>query len=526
MARDERKLARRLDAAEGGQKRRSDGPELAGNPRLDLAERTRAMPYGGVGTMLKLARHVGLMARIDDELDVLKCPHPYTDADHVMNIALNILCGGRMLDDIEIRRQDLVFLDALGARSIPDPTTAGDYCRRFDAEAVLRLMLVVNDIRVQMWRQQGPDFLRETARIDADGSLVPTTGECKEGMDVTYKGTWGYHPLLVSLANTQEPLFLLNRSGNRPSYEHAAHLLDASIELCRRAGFEDILLRGDTDFSQTEYLDGWDADGVRFVFGYDAHKSLVKRADQVDEAEYRRLEREANRVFEGKRRAKQPRIKEQIVRDRGFKNLVLSHEDLAEFDYRPTKAAKSYRMIALRKTIDEERGQLSPQYPHSLFLLHHERPRDERRAGRPRSQPTLQPGAPHRAAQERRPRAARAPQHAQRELGLYGDRLARLDAQGVVRAAPAHLAPLARAAPRPTRPDPTHGVPHLRAEADVDPGSGPADRPPPRLPRPGVAARPPDPLPPRSGARLHLTSRPARRTGAWAGRLLNRDTEP
>ena len=358
MARDERKLARRLDAAEGGQKRRSDGPELAGNPRLDLAERTRAMPYGGVGTMLKLARHVGLMARIDDELDVLKCPHPYTDADHVMNIALNILCGGRMLDDIEIRRQDLVFLDALGARSIPDPTTAGDYCRRFDAEAVLRLMLVVNDIRVQMWRQQGPDFLRETARIDADGSLVPTTGECKEGMDVTYKGVWGYHPLLVSLANTQEPLFLLNRSGNRPSYEHAAHLLDASIELCRRAGFEDILLRGDTDFSQTEYLDGWDADGVRFVFGYDAHKSLVKRADQVDEAEYRRLEREANRVFEGKRRAKQPRIKEQIVRARGFNNLVLSHEDLAEFDYRPTKAAKSYRMIALRKTIDEERGQL------------------------------------------------------------------------------------------------------------------------------------------------------------------------
>ena len=130
MARDERKLARRLDAAKGGQKRRSNGPELAGNPRLEMAARTRAMPYGGVGTMLELARDMGRMAKLDGELGVLERPHPYTGADHVMNIALNILCGGRLLDDIEARRNDRVFLDALGARSIPDPTTAGDYCRQ------------------------------------------------------------------------------------------------------------------------------------------------------------------------------------------------------------------------------------------------------------------------------------------------------------------------------------------------------------------------------------------------------------
>ena len=151
---------------------------------------------------------------------------------------------------------------------------------------------------------------------------------------------------------------ILNRSGNRPSHENAVHLLDESIRLVRCAGFEDVLLRGDTDFSQTEHLDRWDAEGVRFVFGYDARPGLVQRADVLDESDYTRLEREADQVFSGKRRAKQPRIREQIVRERGFKNLVLVREDVAEFEYRPTKTTRSYRMIVLRKKIDEERGQL------------------------------------------------------------------------------------------------------------------------------------------------------------------------
>jgi hypothetical protein len=249
----------------------------------------------------------------------------------------------------------------LGARAIPDPTTEGDFCRRFDEGDVNRLMGIVNDTRLEVWKRSDCNLTEQTARIDADGSIVPTTGECKQGMDMSYKGIWGYHPLLISLANTAEPLFIVNRSGNRPSHEGAPAYLDRAIELCQRAGFKDILLRGDTDFTMTEHLDRWHEQGVRFVFGYDANASFVERAERLHPGDYEELVRKANQAFskKAKRRKKQPRVKEEIVRRRGYLNKRVLSEDTAEFGHKPTKAKRAYRIVVLRKLVEEERGQLS-----------------------------------------------------------------------------------------------------------------------------------------------------------------------
>ena len=188
----------------------------------------------------------------------------------MLNIAYNVLAGGTCLEDLELRRNDEVYMDALGAKRIPDPTTAGDFCRRFQTDQqILTLMEAINKIRLKVWKQQPPEFF-EQAVLHADGTLAPTFGECKQGMDISYKGDWGYHPLLISLANTREPLFLVNRSGNRPSHEQADEYTDKAIELCRKGGFRKILLRGDSKFMQTWKLDGWDQSGdVTLVFGVD-----------------------------------------------------------------------------------------------------------------------------------------------------------------------------------------------------------------------------------------------------------------
>ena len=328
----------------------------ASNLRVELAERVRAVGVGGIGLMHRLAEQIGLVDAIDRHLHLLKIHMPYHESDHVLNLAYNALCDGTRLEDIELRRNDEVFLDALGARRIPDPTTAGDFCRRFGETDIRSLMHAVDDARRNVWARQSPEFF-DRATIDMDGTLVVTTGECKEGMDISYKGTWGYHPLLVSLAETGEVLRLVNRPGNRPSHEGAAEVADEAAKLCREAGFRKIVFRGDTAFSQSERLDGWDDDGITFYFGFKALPNLEEIADNLPENAWQKLLRDPRYEVQTEDRRRPTNVKQRIVRRREFEVLRLREEDYAEFEYTPIACGQSYRIIVLRKNISHEKGE-------------------------------------------------------------------------------------------------------------------------------------------------------------------------
>jgi hypothetical protein len=325
------------------------------NLRYEMSARVEAIACGGIGLIQEFVHSIGLAEAIDGRVNVLKRHFPYHESDHALNMTYNILAGGTRLEDLERLRNNEAYLDTLGSRRIPDPTTAGDFLRRFKEADVMDLMGAINIARVRVWQRLAKKD-RQLALIDTDGTIAPTTGECKEGMDISYKGTWGYAPLVVTLANTQEVLFVKNRPGNQPSHSGAVAYLDAAVALVRKGGFKRVRLRGDTDFSLTTEFDRWDDAGVEFVFGIDAHPSFVKRARAVPETAWQKVERTSQYAPTGARE-RPANVKEQIVVERGYTNLVLEDEYITEIAYTPSCSTKTYRMIALRKIIRAEKHQ-------------------------------------------------------------------------------------------------------------------------------------------------------------------------
>ena len=324
--------------------------------KYELAEKQQAISAGGIGVIMQLIKQLDLRKHINEAIPLLKLHLPYDEADHVLNMAINLLAGGSCLDHLELRRTDEAFLNAVGAERIPDPTTAGDFCRRFDGFTVMQLMQAFNQVRQRVWQQQPDDFF-EVATIETDGTMVETSGERKEGIGMNYKKQWGYHPLVVTLANTGEPLYVVNRSGNRPSHEYSPFFLDLAVQQCRTAGFRKIVIRGDTDFALTENFDRWTNDGVEFIFGIDQMPKLVNLADSVEKAAWKPLRRRQPKPPKTSKRLRRPNYKQAIVVEKGYENKRLKQEWIAEFDYQPGKCSRTYRVVAVRKEIEVTKGQ-------------------------------------------------------------------------------------------------------------------------------------------------------------------------
>ena len=125
LSRRKRRIRRRLENQPGVE--RPEPMMTASNIHYEMSEKVRGIAPGGIGAIHLLARKIGLVRDIDEGLHLLRRHLPYHESDHVLNIAYNLLAGGSRLEHLEVRRNDEVYLDALGAQRIPDPRASAHF---------------------------------------------------------------------------------------------------------------------------------------------------------------------------------------------------------------------------------------------------------------------------------------------------------------------------------------------------------------------------------------------------------------
>ena len=324
-------------------------------------ERSDATAYGGLSLAVRTSAALRLPQAIDAELRLLHCHRPFTESDHVLTHVYNLFVGGRCIEDIAHLQTSDPVKRMLGASRIPDPTTAGDFLRRFDADGIEQLDGAVDGVQDTVWRVAHGTGKRKLGLVDLDSHVHAVYGDQKEGADFTYQGTFGYHPLAITLAETQECLRLINRPGNVVSAEGAAQALREVLPMLNKR-FRRVIVRGDSAFARQDIYQACESAGQYFAMVSPAHRNLDGLADALPARAWKAFDPASPRRSSSnktKRRKRRANLRRQRARQRGKRDLKLERQWVAEIAYRPARSKNTYRLIIRRQRIEESaQGQL------------------------------------------------------------------------------------------------------------------------------------------------------------------------
>jgi len=316
------------------------------HPKLRVEiESPESTAYGGLALASGLVSKLRVAQAIDDRLSLLSSHRPFHESDHVLTHVYNLFVGGTAIEDIATLQHSEPVRRILGTSRIPDPTTAGDFLRRFDASAARELDRVIDEIHRRAWRSR---FGRRKAKrgvVDLDSHVRHVYGNQKEGAEFTYKGGFGYHPLVISLAESQECLRLVNRPGNAPSADGAAAHLAELVPMLK-SRFRRVLVRGDSAFARQDIFEVCDEHDLSFAMVSPARRNFAELAESVPERSWRPFRARDARPARGRRRRKRGvNRRRRCARRRGKRDLKLERQWVAELSYRPSRNERTYRLI-------------------------------------------------------------------------------------------------------------------------------------------------------------------------------------
>jgi len=336
-------------------------PKISGrvfrHPKLHVSEeRGEATAYGGLSLASALVRSLGVPRALDEALSLLQSHRPFTESDHVLTHVYNLFVGGTCLEDIGHLQGSEPVRRMLGAVRIPDPTTAGDFLRRFDAASLSVLDGAIDEGQEAVWRRRHGRRKVDRGVVDLDSHVHAVYGDQKEGADFSYQGPLAYHPLVISLAETQECLRLINRPGNTPSAEGAeSHLAELFPMLLRR--FRQVVVRGDSAFCKQALFDVCEAHGQSFAVVSPVQPNFEALAEALPESVWKPYRGPRERALRAqpppRRRKRRPNLRRRLARQRGKHDLQLERQWVTEIPYRPQRSATTYRLVIRRQRIEE-----------------------------------------------------------------------------------------------------------------------------------------------------------------------------
>jgi hypothetical protein len=343
---------------------------------LEADARGEMTHYGGLVLAQQFVRRFGVAQRLDQHLHLFKRHAPYYESDHVLALAYTLYADGTCLEDQGALQASEAVRRLVGACRIPDPSTAGDFLRRFKSAAdVEQLSAVIDEVQEEAWSKLPRRVRRrrakhELALVDLDGHIKPLYGEHKEGADFSYDGRWSYQPLVVSLAGSGECLRVVNQPGSARSSDAAAEALRAVLPRVQRH-FRNALVRGDTDFDRADVFQQVIDAQAYFAIGGRVYPNRAALAQALPESAWQPFIPRARRGWSSApaRRGRTPNWRKHKAAQRGFRNLRTIGQWIAELSYQPAGLQHPCRMIVRRILIEEEKqGTLFESFRYRLIL--------------------------------------------------------------------------------------------------------------------------------------------------------------
>lgn len=324
-------------------------------PKLTSSrERSDSTAAGGVALVAALAKRLRLPSLINSELDLLARRRPYHESDHLMTHVINLYTGGTAIEDIADLQGDQAVRRVLGTPRVPDPTTCGDFLRRFKQRDINALDGAIDEAQRRAWKAIHGRKKQKLALVDFDSHVKHIYGQKKRGADFTYKGGYGFHPLVLSLAGTQEVLRIVNRSGNEPSAAGAEKQL-ARVAPLLKERFHRVICRGDSAFSKQALFDECHAQGFYFAMVSTRQLNFEALAEAIPEgawSPFRDKPRIRTKRKKDKRKHRQ-NLRRKKARARGKHDLNLCRQWITEIPYQPARSEATYRLIIRRQKIEE-----------------------------------------------------------------------------------------------------------------------------------------------------------------------------